>query len=81
MLCSLFDAFSSREAVSTSLENAAGIGKWAASRELNRCNKKPPGFAGRFVLQTCCYSPPPKRRDHHPARRGWVSVVVSEAGC
>src|SRR6266851_8165646 len=27
-----------------------------------------------------CYSPLPKRRDHHPARRGWVSVVVSEAG-
>jgi hypothetical protein len=25
------------------------------------------------------YSPLPKRRDHHPARRGWVSVV-SEAG-
>jgi hypothetical protein len=27
------------------------------------------------------YSPPPNRRDHHPARRGWVSVVVSEPGC
>jgi hypothetical protein len=30
------------------------------------------------------YSPLPKRRDHHPARRGWVSVsvsvVVSDAG-
>jgi hypothetical protein len=26
------------------------------------------------------YSPLPKRRDHQPARRGWVSVVVSAAG-
>src|SRR5258707_2555394 len=29
---------------------------------------------------TTSYSPLPNRRDHHPARRGWVSVVVSEAG-
>src|SRR5204863_299634 len=27
-----------------------------------------------------CYSPPPKRRDHHPARRGWLSPVGSCAG-
>jgi len=26
------------------------------------------------------YSPPPKRRDHHPARRGWVSVAVAACG-
>jgi hypothetical protein len=40
--------------------------------------KKPPGFAGRFLrLKILAYSPLPKRRDHHPARRGWVSVVVS----
>src|SRR6478735_4308865 len=44
--------------------------------------QKPPGFARRFFRLTyrICYSPLPKRRDHHPARRGWVSVVVSEAG-
>src|SRR5260221_9715010 len=44
--------------------------------------KKPPGFAGRFchLTRERCYSPPPNRRDHHPARRGWVSVVVSELG-
>jgi hypothetical protein len=44
--------------------------------------QKPPGFPdGLFVSQTSfCYSPPPNRRDHHPARRGWVSVVVSEPG-
>src|SRR5258706_5888557 len=29
---------------------------------------------------TTSYSPLPNRRDHHPARRGWVSVVVSETG-
>jgi hypothetical protein len=45
--------------------------------------QKPPGFAGRFFVFTklASYSPPPKRRDHHPARRGWVSVAVSEVGC
>jgi hypothetical protein len=42
--------------------------------------KKPPGFAGRFFRFTnrIAYSPLPKRRDHQPALRGWVSVVVSE---
>ena len=46
-------------------------------------NQKPPGFAGRFFrfANRIAYSPLPKRRDHHPARRGWVSLVVSEAGC
>src|ERR1700737_980212 len=45
--------------------------------------QKPPGFAGRFFRLTnrISYSLLPKRRDHHPARRGWVvSVVASEAG-
>jgi hypothetical protein len=44
-------------------------------------NKKLPGFAGRFFISKIrtVYSPLPKRRDHHPARRGWVSVV-SDAG-
>jgi hypothetical protein len=48
--------------------------------------KKPPGFAGRFFVSQSLivYSPLPKRRDHHPARRGWVSVApeagASEAG-
>src|ERR1700738_53603 len=39
-------------------------------------------FSGRSFCFTnqLCYSPPPNRRDHHPARRGWVSVVVSEPG-
>jgi hypothetical protein len=43
--------------------------------------QKPPGVAGRFFYCTgsIAYSPLPKRRDHHPARRGWLSVV-SEAG-
>jgi hypothetical protein len=27
------------------------------------------------------YSPPPKRRDHHPARRGCAAAVDSDAGC
>ena len=51
------------------------------SRFPNR--RKPPGFAGRFFVSEIwqAYSPLPKRRDHHPARRGWVSVVVSAAGC
>jgi hypothetical protein len=54
-----------------SLENALAIPS----------NKKPPGFAGRFLVSQILivYSPLPKRRDHHPARRGWVSVA-SEAG-
>jgi hypothetical protein len=30
-----------------------------------------------FLFQkSACYSPPPKRRDHQPALRGWVSSVV-----
>jgi hypothetical protein len=33
-----------------------------------------------FVSRVFFYSPWPKRRDHHPARRGWVSVVVSAEG-
>src|SRR5882724_7631713 len=28
----------------------------------------------------CCYSPLPKRRDHHPARRGWPSSAASGSG-
>jgi len=44
--------------------------------------QKPPGLAGRFFhfRNRLSYSPLPKRRDHHPARRGCVSVVVSAAG-
>jgi hypothetical protein len=45
--------------------------------------QKPPGFAGRFfrlAIQIVYSLPLPKRRDHHPARRGWVSLVASEAG-
>jgi len=35
---------------------------------------------GFFIAQDrLLYSPLPKRRDDHPARRGWLSVV-SEAG-
>jgi hypothetical protein len=37
----------------------------------------PGGFSFRNQMR---YSPLPKRRDHHPARRGCVSVVVSDAG-
>jgi hypothetical protein len=40
-------------------------------------------FAGRFFrlrIQIAYSVPLPKRRDHHPARRGWVSLVASEAG-
>ena len=50
--------------------------------ELISTKQKPPGFRRavfRFANQMR-YSPLPKRRDHHPARRGWVSVVVSDAG-
>jgi hypothetical protein len=44
--------------------------------------QKPPGCAGRFfrLKSQMSYSPLPKRRDHHPARRGWASVVASGAG-
>jgi hypothetical protein len=36
----------------------------------------------RFCRAVCwfCYSPLPKRRDHHPARRGWLSFVAAGAG-
>jgi len=50
--------------------------------ELISTKQKPPGFRRavfRFANQMR-YSPLPKRRDHHPARRGRVSVVVSDAG-
>jgi hypothetical protein len=44
-------------------------------------NKNRPVLPGGLSFhKPGCYSPFPKRRDHHPARRGWVSVVVSEAG-
>jgi hypothetical protein len=34
-----------------------------------------------FILQkSCFYSPPPKRRDHHPARRGCDSSLAAGAG-
>src|SRR5207244_2294962 len=41
--------------------------------------KKPPGFAGRFFVGGCAgaYSPPPKRRDHQPALRGWSAAAAS----
>jgi hypothetical protein len=44
--------------------------------------QKPPGFAGRFfrLAMLIVYSPLPKRRDHHPARRGWPSSLAAEAG-
>jgi hypothetical protein len=56
------------------------LGVYAPVQSLKK--QKPPGFcraALRFTNQSP-YSPLPKRRDHHPARRGWVSVAVSEAG-
>src|SRR5450631_1734297 len=37
-----------------------------------------PGRLFRLTNQNC-YSPLPKRRDHQPARRGWVSSVDSGA--
>ena len=38
-------------------------------------------FCGSDFLRSEVYSPPPKRRDHHPARRGCsVSVAVSVPG-
>jgi hypothetical protein len=67
----------------TSVERCAWI--WIRSTRLNSTstNQKPPGFAGRFFVSQIliAYSPLPKRRDHHPARRGWVSLVVSDPGC
>src|SRR3954447_11729636 len=39
--------------------------------------KKTARFAGGFSYLKPCYSPLPNRRDHHPARRGGASVVVS----
>jgi hypothetical protein len=46
-------------------------------------NKKTARFCRAVFRFTnrICYSPLPKRRDHHPARRGWVSLVVSESDC
>jgi hypothetical protein len=41
---------------------------------------KPPGLAGRFRLDCPFYSPPPNRRDHHPARRGAAGVSVAACG-
>jgi hypothetical protein len=42
---------------------------------------KTPGLAGRFFILCSLYSPPPKRRDHQPARRGAeLSLAASGAG-
>jgi len=39
-------------------------------------------FAGRFFIWIDAkpYSPPPKRRDHQPARRGAADVSLAAAG-
>jgi hypothetical protein len=33
-----------------------------------------------MLFRIMLYSPLPKRRDHHPALRGWLSPVASGAG-
>jgi hypothetical protein len=55
----------------------------AHTPEFDSSKQKPPGFAGRFFrlrIQIAYSVPLPKRRDHQPARRGWVSLAASEAG-
>src|SRR5580704_11161377 len=43
--------------------------------------KNRPVLPGGFRLAyRIVYSPLPNRRDHHPARRGWVSSVAAGAG-
>jgi hypothetical protein len=47
---------------------------------MDPANKNRPVLPGGFfLLNGRIYSPLPKRRDHHPARRGWGSD--SGAGC
>ena len=79
------------EAAQSSSRRIAGLQACqpTAGAQSNFHKKNRPVLPGGFsVLQTlarkcasAAYSPLPKRRDHQPALRGWVSVSVSEAVC
>jgi hypothetical protein len=47
--------------------------------DLTSPNQNRPAWPGGFIWVSV-YSPPPKRRDHQPARRGAAGVSVAASG-